>query len=311
MEKYPGDDLPSDNDIRGDFIDDTDMTDNPGSDSDSTDKSATALAPKPDSQMAVPATPVEVGEWADIVNQLVEELNGKELPDKVVEATELLLAGYPIYKAAKKIGSTTATIRRWLTMYPTMAAIVANGKRLLSKWRMAKLEQQFLSALEVSQEVLDTALDGEGVNPRVLTVVAAQSRYIIGLFAGQKIDVTVTHELGETVMKAKTDALDYLAERLADQITGADMEPVEAVYKIVDSKPDDDGPMLDEEGNSPFGKIGELDTKEEGTTCHSCGRRLKNLAKHILTQHSMGVEEYEILYMLPEGSVRQADGYEN
>lgn len=255
--------------------------------------------------------------WGQIVDAIVDELTETDhLPDKVIQATELLLAGYPIYKAARKLNVSPKTIRRWLSTYPTMAAVIAHGKGLLTKWRMAQLEQQFLSAIERSQEVLDISLDGTvtdeygnvvGVNPKVLTVVAAQARYIIGLFAGQKVDVTVTHELGDTVMKAQQDALDYIAQQLIQQRDGADVEPIEATFRVVDAKVDDKGPMLDEDGEAPFGKMGVLDRNDDGTLCHICGSRNKDHSKHVLSRHNMGVEEYETLYLLDQGSLHRSD----
>ena len=191
--------------------------------------------------------------WRSICDRIVDELHEEDLPDQVIQATELILAGYPMYQVARQCHVSTSTVRRWLTTYPTMAAAVANGHALLSKWRMGKLEQQFLSAIEKSQEVLSLSLSGENpnadderVDPKVLTVVAAQARYIIGLFAGQKIDVTVTHEAGDSLFKAKKDALDYIVEQLQQQRDDSDIEPIEAVFRVIDPKMDNDGPMLDE-----------------------------------------------------------------
>jgi hypothetical protein len=256
------------------------------------------------------------GEWHQIVEQILSELSDEDqqLPEKVIQATEMLLAGYPTYKVAKALKVETATVRRWLSAYPTMAMTVAKGKKLLSTWRMARLEQQFLSAIERSQEVLDVSLGGfvtdkDGqlmpVNPKILTVVAAQARYIIGLFAGQQSNVTVKHELGETVMKARKDALDYLAQQLIEQRVGAAEEPIEAVVRVIDPKIDNNGPVLDEHGNPPFGKMGKLDKNEDGMLCHICGDRLKNLSRHLLDRHNTTTEEYEITYMLEEGAVRK------
>lgn len=245
-------------------------------------------------------------EWAHIVNALVDELDSADMPDKVVQVTELMLAGWPTYKAAKQVGVSASTVRRWMTRYPTMAAVLSNGKKLLSVYRMAKLEQQYAAAVERSQEILDVDLADELVNSKILTVVAAQARYIIGLFAGQKVDVTVTHELGDTVMKAKEDALDYIAQGLAEQRGGASVEPIEATYRIVDGKIDDDGPMLEPDGGSPFGELGELDVDHNGILCHICGNRYKSMHTHLSNKHNMTTNEYEILYLLEEGEVRSA-----
>jgi hypothetical protein len=251
-------------------------------------------------------------DWSEIVTKLVNELNENDLPDKVVQATEMLLAGYPTHKVAKKLGTTTETVRRWISTYPTMAAVVVQGKDLLSKWRMAKLEQQFLSAVERSQEILELPLNGvdkddNRVDPKILTVVAAQARYVIGLFAGQKVDVEVRHELGQTVLKARQDALDYLAERLLEQQANAQGEPIETTFRVIDAKLDANGPLLDEEGDPPFGAMGKLDTNEDGVQCHVCGKRLKYLGSHILSVHGMGTQEYENLYMLEPGAVKKSE----
>lgn len=261
------------------------------------------------SPAAQPSSSLGSKDWQTIVDQLVDELTSQDLPDKVIQAAEMMLAGYPIYKVARKVNVTSPTVRRWLSAYPTLAAVVANGRKLLSKWRLARLEQQFLTALERSQEVLEISLDGETtdgkrVNPKILTVVAAQARYIIGLFAGQQQNITVTHEMGDTVMQAREDALTYLAQKLAEQRQHASLEPVEAVYRVIDPKMDNNGPMLDEQGRPPFGEMGELDVADEGTLCHFCGGRYMSFAKHLLTRHNLSAEEYETLYLLPEGSVR-------
>jgi hypothetical protein len=231
-------------------------------------------------------------------------------------ATEMLLAGFPTYKVAKKLNVRPDTVRRWLTQYPTMAAIVADGKKLMSRWRMSRLEQQFLTAVERSEEILGIGLDGTvldengdyvKVNSKTLTVLAAQSRYIIGLFAGQKIDIDVKVEYGESVLKARQDALEYIAEQLAVQRD--DDEPVETIVTVIDAKIDNQGPFLDETGNPPFGELGKLDVNEDGIVCHVCGKRLKNLAKHIQTQHDCSVEDYENLYLLEDGAVRKEENY--
>jgi len=249
-------------------------------------------------------------EWQSIVEKLVNELRPSELPDKVVRATEYLLSGWPRYKVARQLHVDTATIRNWITEYPSVAATLALRDKLLTKWRLGKLEQQFQLAMERSEEILNMELDGTYVNrdgeksyanPKVLPVLAAQVRYMIGLAVGQKLDIRVTHEMGETVLKARQDALDYLADRLSEKD-----EPVEVTYRVIDERRDTVGPVLNEHGEPPFGKMGELDTNEEGTQCHVCGKRFNGtgLVKHISAAHDTTVEDYELLYMLPEGAVR-------
>lgn len=250
--------------------------------------------------------------WQEIVDTIVDELTEEDLPDNVVRATELLLAGYPTYKAAKKVGVKPATVRRWLTKYPVMTAVVEQGRKLLSEWRLTQLEQQFLTAIERNQEILELDLTGAvysdklpvKIDPKILTVVAAQTRYMIGLYAGQKVDVTVTHEAGETVLKAREDGWNYIADQLRLQDTGD--EPIEAVYKVIDSKMDSNSPVLDEKGNSNFGELGFLDRNVDGSLCHVCGSRYKSLNRH-LGRHNMSTTEYETLYILEEGMVRKMD----
>jgi hypothetical protein len=253
-------------------------------------------------------------EWNAIVSRLVNEIADKDMPEKVVQATEMLMAGFPIHKIAKKLRTDTKTIRGWMTAYPTMTAIVADSKKLISKWRLSKLEQQFLTAVDLSQSILDISLtgideNGNDVDAKVLTVLAAQARYIIGIFAGQKQDITVKHELGDTVMKAREDALNYLAEKLIEQKNRVDVEPIEATYRILDNKVDDTGPFLDEDGRPPFGEMGKLDIDDDGILCHVCGRRFKAFSKHVTVKHNTPVDEYEILYMLEEGIVLKSENH--
>ena len=246
-------------------------------------------------------------EWQEIVGRIVDGLGKDDLPERVVEATELLLAGWPVYKAAKRIGVQTTTIRKWLQVYPAMALAVANGRKLLSQWRMSKLEQQFVQAVAKSEEILDLDLTDKDVNAKLVATVAQHSRYIIGLFAGQKIDVNVIVEEGSQTLKARNDALAYLAEELHRQ---RDTEqPVEAVYRVIDVDPEEgvQKPLLDQEGNSPHGQTGVLNKNTDGILCHICGKRFPQLTLHISTSHRMKVKEYELMYMLDLGAVRKME----
>lgn len=250
-------------------------------------------------------------EWGEIVEQIVSELEASEMPDKVIQATEMLLAGFPTYKVAKKLKVRTDTVRRWLSMYPTMAAVVSEGRKLLMKWRMSKMEQQMLTAMERSEEILEARFDGkdditleDSIDPKIMQIVAQHSRYIIGLFMGQKMDVTVTHELGSSVMKAREDALDYLARALSDQRDSD--EPIEAVYRVVDAK-FEDAPMFNELGDPNHGTLAKLDITDEGIQCHICGSRIKYLSNHLQNKHAMSTIDYEKSYLLTEGTIRKAE----
>jgi hypothetical protein len=264
--------------------------------------------------------PVLDEEWGQIVDRLVETINqDEEIPENVVEATELLLVGFPIHHVANEVGVQPATVRRWITKYPVMAATLAQGRSMLTKWRMGRLEQQFLKAVNRSDQILDLSMSGaywddEGnqhfVDPKVLSVVAAQSRYVIGLFSGQKLDVKVTHELGDTVFKAQENALDYIADKLQQQNDGQIIDAVETTYRVIDEKVED-GPILSDDGSPLYGEMGKLDTSADGTLCHICGNRYKSLHAHLYSKHNMSTKDYEVVYLLEQGAVRAAKIEEN
>jgi len=246
--------------------------------------------------------------WAEVIDAIVESLDESDAPDDVIKVAELLLAGYSTTEVAKKLNLTKATVRAWITKYPIIAKTIADNKKFLTKWRLAQLEKLFLSAIERSREILDVGLDGftpdgRRVDPKVLTVVAAQARYFIGIFAAQQQNLTVTHELGETVMKAQENALDYLAQKLNAQAKNADQEPIEAVYRIIDPKMDATGPVLDENGEPFFGEFGKVDTNEEGTLCSICGKRVINMHTHLSSVHNITPATYEAIFMLEHGVI--------
>lgn len=250
--------------------------------------------------------------WQDIVKSISDSLVDSDLEDDVIKAAELLLTGYPVYKVADKLNTSPQIVRQWISRYPAMANAISNGKKLLVGWRLSQLEKQFYQAIQRSEEILELDLDGidkdgKKVNPKVLTVVAAQARYIIGLFAGQRQDITVTHEMGETILKAREDALDYLAERLQDQQRNADTEPIEAVVRVIDPRMDDTGPVLDENGNPPFGSLGILEQRNDKLVCAICNGEYRSLAKHLLQKHNVTVTDYEAIYMLEQGEIRKAE----
>ncbi len=258
---------------------------------------------------AIVPVPQDDPEWQGFVNQIVEEM-GSDLPDKVIEATELLLAGWPMYKVAKRIGAQTKTVRGWLETYPSMARAVANGRKLLSKWRMAKLEQQFYQAVEKSEEILDLDLTDREVNSKLVGVVAQHARYVISLFAGQKIDVNVTLNESDQTLKAKQDALDYLAQALQSQRSSG--EPIEATFRVEDVKPAEltASPMLDQDGNPFYGQLGVLDVDVNGEgLCHICGNRYRSMKSHINKAHSMDSKTYELIFMLEHGTLLLLDSH--
>ena len=253
--------------------------------------------------------------WADIVEKITDSLSEEDAPEDVVRATELLLAGFPHGEVAKKLGVKRQTIRAWLNKYPVLATTLADNRKLLSKWRLAQLEQLFLTAIDRSREILETGLDGHGadgtqVDPKVLTVIAAQARYFIGIFAAQQQSLTVTHELGETVMKAQENALDYLAQKLQAQARNADQEPIEAVYRIIDPRIDSAGPVLDEKGNPFYGEFGVVDKNQDGTLCSICGKRMKNMTAHLQSSHSITIAAYEATFMLEHGAIGGVNEYD-
>lgn len=241
-------------------------------------------------------------EWADIVNQIVDTLRDGDHPDDVVLAAEYMIAGWPTYKISKKLDVSKLTIRRWLTKYPSMAAAVSYGRKMMSAWRMARLEQQFLSATERSQEILDLDLDAEGVNVKLVGLLAQHSRFIISLFAGQKVDIDINVNHNNPVLKAREDALDYIAKAVADNRENADDEPIEAIFTVVDHK-EESGPVIDEEGEPFHGEMGVLDIDEEGVLCHICGERFRYLSLHIRKKHNLSNDAYEITFMLDRNTV--------
>jgi len=252
--------------------------------------------------IVVPDEPDE--SWGRIVDSIILSLEGEDIPDQVIRALELLLSGFPVPEVARQLSVKTETVRRWLVKYPRISEILADNQPNLVKWRMTQIDQQFLQALEVSKRVLELPMHGDDVNAKLVGIMAAQARYIIGLRAGQKQDITVTHEMGDSVLKAREDALEYLAGRLLFQ---DHEEPIETTIRIIDNNIDDQGPMVDEYGNAPFGEIGTLDIDSSGILCHICGQRYKSLKRHVLSKHGLGTTEYELMYGLEEGTLKKSE----
>lgn len=253
-------------------------------------------------KLMVPGEPDE--NWRSIVEKLTEELTD-DIPDKVVRATELLLSGYPVGKAAKEVGVSADTVKSWIRKYPTVAHVLAEGRRNLQLWRMSQLEQQFVKAIGKSEEILDLSLSDETVNPKLVGIVAQHARYIIGLYAGQQIDLNVKEKGDDPVLKAKADALDYLAQRLAEQPQSG--EPITVSYEVVDERSANARPLLNENGDPAFGQLGLLDINDEGALCHICGKRMQLLGVHIAKEHTMRPKEYEDAFLLDPGTVDQYD----
>jgi hypothetical protein len=233
-------------------------------------------------------------EWSEIVDKLIDEM-GEELPDKVIEATELLLSGYSTHQAARKIGSSPRTIRQWLEKYPTMAMAVRNGRQLLTKWRLSKLEQQFVLAADKSREILELSMRDSDVNAKLVGVVGQHARFILSMFMGQKIDIDI--QVTETPqLKARNDALAYLAQQMAS-MGGKRENVIEASYTVVTPEKTTGQPLLDERGDPFFGKLGELDRNTDGVLCHICGQRSKHPIQHIVS-HRIGIMDYCLVFMI-------------
>lgn len=249
-------------------------------------------------------------QWNEIIEDIINQLKEEDSPEKVIWATEYLLTGHSITETAKKVKVAPATVRRWLVEYPAMAAVLAEGRDALMRWRLARLERQFLLAVNKSEEILDLDLSGftdnARVDPKILTVVAAQARYIIGLFAGQKLDVTVKHELGDATLKATQDALDYISQRLKEQ-SGDELEPIEAVYRVIDARADSNAPILNSKGEPFFGALEVLNKNHSGLLCHICGERHVRLSLHIINAHRISINDYEATFMLEIGEIGKAE----
>jgi hypothetical protein len=230
-------------------------------------------------------------DWAAITDEIVESLLSEEVPDNVIKATELLICGWPTHKVAKRVGVATKTVKTWLTKYPPVMAAVAEGKRKLANWRLAKLEQQYLLAVQKSEEILDLPLNDSNVNSKLVATVAQHARFVISTFVGQKTDINVN--FNTPIMAARNDALDYVAARLSggEAVIDAEVMPVE-------DKPNT--ALLLPNGDPPFGEMGVLDKNEDGILCHACGRRFKALASHIGSVHRIKPFDYATLYMVDE-----------
>jgi len=270
--------------------------------SDETNKPSTAMVP-------ISAA----AEWHEIIDRIVDELEAEDIPDEVIKAAEYLICGWPTYKVAQRLGTKPDIIRGYLSKYPRMAVAVHYGQRELQRWRMAQLEMQFLSAVEASQDILNLGTEHhrvhnlEGADPKVLALKAQQARFIISLFAGQKVDLKVrSPEDDRPALKAQQDALDYIADKVSARLESIEALPekVETTYRVHDVKTGKHGPMLDEHGDPSFGELGVINTNEEGTLCHVCGDRVGKLRLHVTKGHKMTDREYELVFMLGKGDLK-------
>lgn len=247
------------------------------------------------------------GEWQTIIDNIVDQLDG-DIPDEVIKAAEYLICGWPTHKIAERLNKKKSTIRGWLTHYPEMAVAVNYGQRELHRWRLAQLEQQFLTSLETSQRILDSGAitdEGNELDPKVLAIQAQQARFIISLFAGQKMDLKVRGPSDDRpTLKAQKDALDYIAEQVTDKLNTVEARP-ETTYRVVDIHSGILGPLLDDKGDPFHGVLGEFDQNDDGTLCHVCGKRASKLYMHITKGHKMKAREYEIVFMLDKDSLKQ------
>ena len=247
------------------------------------------------------------GEWQEIIDNLIVKLESEELPDKVIKVAEYLICGWPLNEIKKRTGTDPRTIKRWIRKYPSLTITIATGQKELQKWRLARLEQQFLSALEVSQKVLDTEGDGywetdeDGeetdyiptTNTKLLALQATHARFIIGLFAGQQFRLEVeTPEQDKPLLHGETDALDYIAAQISDRLDHAKSEPLELTLRVIDPDTGVMGPLVDENGDPYHGELGVLDRNDDGILCHICGKRAKGFHFHIGGAHHMSVNDY-------------------
>ncbi len=249
-----------------------------------TPSTSTDIIPAPDAR--------QDPEWQEIVDQLVEEM-GDELPDQVIRATELLMCGWPTYQAAKQIGTSAKTIKTWLEKYPAMANAVRKGREMLTTWRMSKLEQQFALAAAKSQDILNLSPADKSVDARLTGVIAQHARFVMSLFLGQKVDVNI--HLPETPqMKARNDALDYIAKQMGRE------EVIEGTCVIEPAR--NKQPLLNEDGKPYHGQLGILDVNADGMLCHICGDRTRH-PQHI-AGHGISISEYCLVFMVNEDALK-------
>ncbi len=252
------------------------------------------------SMIEVP-NPVNNEEWQSIVEQIIETTGLNDAPEKVIEATEMLISGFTTSEIAKKLGVSRSTVKEWMT-YEPVAKAVALGKELLIKWRMGQLEKQFLQAVKRSEEILNLDFYDKEVNTRLVAQIAQQSRFIIEMFLGKRVDVSVNMP-SEAVplLKASADALGYIAQELA-KIEKAE-EIIEGNYEVIPPPPKE--PMVKEDGNPYYGEYGVADINEDGFLCHICGARVKRITAHVSERHKISARDYELAFLLELGTLEE------
>ena len=206
----------------------------------------------------------------------------EDLPEKVIQAVELLLSGEPRYKVAKKLNVSSRTVKNWLEKYTLAREVLKIGYTLLSRWRMAKIEQQFLEAVEVSHDILTE--DGDDANVKLMGIKAQHARFIDKMLNPQTQQIIFNiHEKEDSgVYKARKDALDYIQDVA---IEGSFVE--------------------DEEPGPAYGSFGFIDTDNENKAmCHICGEFFHDLKSHV-EEHDISAENYEIEFMLEHGTLNK------
>jgi len=252
-------------------------------------------------------------DWSELIDEVADLVDMGDLPSKALEAVPYLMAGLPKAEVARIVHVTRPTISNWLRQYPAMQIAVSRGKELAQQYRLSMLEGQFIQALRVSEQILGLEMTGkkevmgedapeeEQVNSKLVTAMGQHARYILGLFVSSKHDLTITHEVGDSVLEAKKDALDYLAHVMSSPEGD---EPIDVTYRVIDANVHNEGPMLKANGEPNFGTLGEFVTDPEiGTQCHDCGQFYQSLSSHIRKAMNISISAYETVYGLEPGSV--------
>ena len=269
------------------------------------------MSQQPNNALSVP----QELDWAALTDEVAELVDLGKLPPKALEALPYLMAGLPKTEVARIVKVTRPTLNDWLRQNPALQIAVDRGKELAATYRLSMLEGQFIQALKVSEKLLgvdfEYDIDSEGnivdpegkvINAKLATAIGQHARFILNLFVSSKHDVTVTHELGDSVLDAQKDALSYVAQQIAS--LSEDNEPIDVAYRIIDGNPHNEGPMLRADGTPNYGTLGVLNTDDGlGTQCHTCGQWFKSLGKHIRSSMQITLSEYELVYALEPGTV--------